>query len=142
MIGLLVDHNVEGHVARIFDVLFADDYIQLWNGLGLKIETCRSLGIPETTNDRTLWNLCQERGLSLVTANRNHDDENSLEAAIRDGNSSDLPVYTLGDADRVLNDSTYALAVGVSLLEYLLDFEREPESVLGTGRLFLPKYPV
>ncbi len=142
MNGLLADHNVEGHVDRIFDVLFANGYSEVWEDLDLDIESCRSLGIPESTDDRTLWDLCQERGLSLVTANRNHEDANSLEAAIRDGKATDLPVYTIGDADRLLNDSEYALSAGLSLLEYIFELERSPESILGTGRLFLPKKTV
>jgi len=142
MTGLLADHNVEGHVDRLINVLIAAGYDEIWCSLGLTVESCRSLGLPETIDDRSIWTLCQERGLSLITANRNNDGESSLEAAIRNGGPADLPVYTLGDADRIMNDSGYALAAGISLLEYFLDCESNPESVLGCGRLFLPKNPV
>ena len=138
MNGLLVDHNIEGHMTRLLDVLFSVGYGDLWEKLNLAIDTCRSWGIADSTDDRTLWNLCQTRGYSLVTANRNHDGENSLEAAIRAGGLADFPVFTLADANRIMNDSEYALAAGISLIEYLLNFERTPESVLGTGRLYLP----
>jgi len=138
MNGLLADHNVEGHVTRIIDVLISAGYVDVWKKLALTVDSCRSWGISDSTDDRTLWNLCQSRGYSLITANRNHEDENSLEAAIRDGTPADLPAFTLADADRILNDSDYALASGISLIEYLFDLERSPESVLGTGRLYLP----
>jgi hypothetical protein len=56
MTGLLADHNVEGHVERMLDILRAEGYGELWSQMGLAVETCRSLGLPETTDDRSLGN--------------------------------------------------------------------------------------
>jgi hypothetical protein len=142
MTGFLSDHNVEGQVRRLFEVLDSSDYCEMWSTLGLKIEFFHSRSLDPELDDRSVWNHCQEHGLALITANRNHEDDSSLEAAIRDGSETDLPVFTLGDSDRILHDSDYALEAAVTLFEYVLNLEQEPNSVLGTGRLYIPKKPV
>ena len=77
----------------------------------------------------------QDRQIVLLTANRNHDGPDSLEAVIRgDTNPASLPVFTIADADRVLTSREYAERVILKLLDYLLDLD----AYRGTGRLFLP----
>jgi hypothetical protein len=139
MTGLLADYNVGGHLERLVDVLLASEFAGEWVGLGLAVETFATLGIAEETDDRTVWQMCRTRGLVLVTANRNHDGPNSLEAAIRDGGPNDLPVVTFGDADPILTDSRYAETVAISLLGFLMDVADRPETVLGSGRIYVPK---
>lgn len=82
--------------------------------------------------------MCQHKELVLITANRNHDGEDSLEATIRRENTPhSLPVLTLADADRILFilfDPVYADHVAEKLLQYLLEIDL----VRGTGRLYLP----
>jgi hypothetical protein len=71
----------------------------------------------------------------LLTSNRNADGPDSLEATIRAENQPDsLPVITISNHERVLQDRQYAERVAESLLDYL---ERIDE-VRGTGRLYVP----
>jgi hypothetical protein len=70
-----------------------------------------------------------------LTNNRNDDAPDSLEATIRTFNTPrSLPIFTIGDAERLRNEREYSDRVIWTLLEYLYDVE----NVLGTGRLFLP----
>jgi hypothetical protein len=70
-----------------------------------------------------------------VTANRNADGPDSLEATLRTQNTAtSLPVFTIADAKRVLRSREYAERVALRLLDYLLDIDR----VRGAGRLYLP----
>ena len=71
----------------------------------------------------------------LITANRNKDGEDSLEATIASQNQPDsLPVLTVSSADQILTSREYAESVVSRLLEFLLDLE----NLRGTGRLYLP----
>ena len=82
-----------------------------------------------------MWHRCQERQLYLLTSNRNDKDPDSLEATIRSHNTpQSLPVFTIGDADRVLQEHDYCDRVIVGLLEHLLQLD----NICGTGRLYLP----
>jgi hypothetical protein len=82
-----------------------------------------------------VWRFCQENGYYLLTANRNRESEDSLEATIeREGTAESLPVFTFADADRIYQSTAYRDKVVESLLEYLLD----ADNLRGTGRLFLP----
>ena len=71
----------------------------------------------------------------LLTRNRNDDGPESLGAAIRTMNQLDsLPVITLANADRILENKSYAERVAERLLDYLLYMD----NLLGTGRLYVP----
>ena len=64
-------------------------------------------------SDRDLWQLCQQREIVLLTANRNDEGPNSLEATIRTLNaSSSLPVLTIADPELVLASRDYAERCG------------------------------
>ena len=74
-------------------------------------------------------------GVAAFDEQPNEDGPDSLEATIRDHNTSQsLPVFTLSDADRVLSDIAFAERVVDQLYRYLL----EVDSIRGTGRLYLP----
>jgi hypothetical protein len=93
------------------------------------------LGLARDVSDSLLWNLCQEREIVLVTANRNDDGPDSLEATVRAHNGpASLPVFTIADADRVLREQTYATRVAEKPLDYLFIIDQ----VRGTGRLYVP----
>jgi hypothetical protein len=78
---------------------------------------------------------CQAEELILITANRNNDGPDSLEATIQaHGTPQSLPIFTLADPNRVLSERTYAEAVADRLLEYLYDID----NLRGAGRLYLP----
>ena len=71
----------------------------------------------------------------FITNNRNSDSPDSLEATIRQYNTThSLPVFTIADLDDFRKNRTYARRVLERLYEYLLDIAR----VRGTGRLYLP----
>src|SRR5262249_18882340 len=90
--------------------------------------------VPEST-DVVVWQTCQQQGIYLITDNRNQDDQDSLEATIRTQNRpTSLPVFTIGDAQRLRNSREYTSEVIETLLIYLL----EEDNIRGTGRLFLP----
>jgi hypothetical protein len=73
--------------------------------------------------------------LILLTNNRNDDDPDSLEAAIRQHNTADaLPVFTIRNATRSGTSRADAEEFVESLFEYLLRIDE----LRGTGRLFLP----
>ena len=70
-----------------------------------------------------------------MTANRNLESEDALEATIRrEGTGPSLPVFTFAEADRVYQSAPYLDEVVETLLEYLLT----ETNFRGTGRLFLP----
>ena len=71
----------------------------------------------------------------LLTANRSMKGENSLEQVMREEiTSTSLPVITIGDADRLLNDSEYRQRCAISLVEIVLGIN----GYMGVSRLFIP----
>jgi hypothetical protein len=61
--------------------------------------------------------------------------KNSLEQVLREENTdTSLPVITLGDADRFLQDSGYREGCVNRFLEIVLYLE----NYMGAGRLFIP----
>lgn len=97
--------------------------------------TFDDLQLSPETSDAIVWQTCQREQLILVTANRNADGPDSLEATLRMHNkATTLPVFTIANADRVIQSQDYAERVAVRLLDYLLDIDR----VRGAGRLYLP----
>ncbi len=85
-------------------------------------------------SDTDLWQTCQRRDVVLITANRNDDGPDSLEATIQRLNRpSHLPILTISDAEQVLSNRDYATRIVARLLEYLLDLDNYRR----TGRLYL-----
>ncbi len=71
----------------------------------------------------------------MITGNRNKRGPDSLEAVIQSQNQPDsLPVFTIADPDRVLQDRLYAEQVTERLLGYLMRID----DVRGTGRIYVP----
>jgi hypothetical protein len=133
--GILADVNVVAQTEAIVFVWTSDAWLEFWNRLDLAVETFPSLGLAYDASDALIWRTCQREGLVLITGNRNNDGADSLEATIRNDNlAHSLPVVTLADADRVLQDRLYAEAVAVRLLDYLMRINE----VRGVGRLYVP----
>jgi hypothetical protein len=135
MAGIMADHNVEGHFVVLLRLWTSEAWAALWESLELEIESFVRLDIPYGTSDRDLWQVCQQREIVLLTANRNDEGLDALEATIRDLNTpSSLPVLTIAEPELVLTSPAYAERVAIQVLEYLLDLD----NFRGTGRLFVP----
>jgi len=135
MKGLLADMNDVKQVRVLLLLLQEEPRSDFWNHLGLTTPTFADLGLHPRSSDLEVWQKCQEEEIVLITANRNEDAPDSLETTIRShGNARSLPVFTLADANRVLNERSYAELVADRLLEYLFDIE----NLRGVGRLYLP----
>jgi len=71
----------------------------------------------------------------LLTANRSMKDEDSLEQVMREENTpTSLPVVTIGNADRVLNDSIYRERCVERLVEIVIYLG----NYMGARRVFIP----
>jgi hypothetical protein len=133
--GILADINVVGQRDALLSIWTSDTWRDFWDGLGLSVETFRTLGLSDTASDALIWRTCQREGLVLISGNRNEDGPDSLEATIRNENQPEsLPVITIGDADRVLRDRLYAENVAERLLDYLM----RTDEVRGVGRHYVP----
>lgn len=133
--AILADVNIEGHAEVILDVLESESWHELWAEVNLPFLTFEDLHWDREMSDALLWQTCQEQQFILLTANRNAEDPDSLELTMRARNTADsLPIFTLADADRVLDSRDYAQRVAARLLDYLQTIDR----VHGTGRLYLP----
>jgi hypothetical protein len=135
MRGLLTDNNIGGQVEILRIILEGEDWGSVWRDLALPVQSLADLGLAENTPDVVIWRQCQQERLVLLTANRNDDGPDSLEAAIRNENGpACLPVLTLADSERVRHSRAYAEQVVERLLYYLMYIDEHR----GTGRLYLP----
>ncbi len=120
MRGMLADVNIQGHLPYIRRLL---EQLGLWEilaGIPLAFVTFADLGLDRGVDDRTLWNHCQRNLWVLLTDNRNHEDENSLEATLADSwHVGHLPVLTLANIGRFENSRSYAEQVAAEIAEIL-----------------------
>ena len=118
MASIMADHNVEGHFVVLLRLWTSDVWRTVWESLEIEVESFERLGLPYNTSDRDLWELCQQREIVLLTANRSDEGPDSLEATIRTLNTpSSLPVLTIADPELVLASWDYAEHVAVQVLE-------------------------
>jgi hypothetical protein len=135
MRGLLADVNIQGQVETLRLILESAEWSEIWRSLGLRVYTFADVGLARNSPDNKVWRLCQTNGLVLLTANRNKEGADSLEATIRAENTpASLPVITLADSEAVRHSGAYAARAAIRLLDFLLDIDR----VGGTGRLYIP----
>ena len=141
MRGILPDSNCQGHFQVLQRLLADESRGELWNFLNLEVLTFDDLGLAVNISDRLLWQTCQQYDVVLITANRNADDPDSLEATIQDLNTpQSLPVVTLANVERIRRDRRYA--------EQVADQVLEPSSVFSIGKkrglylFFRPLCPV
>ena len=135
MRGILADINVVGQRIALFSIWTSDTWRDLWNDLGLVVESFPTLGLSDDAPDSLVWRTCQREELVLITGNRNKKGPDSLEATIQGENRPDsLPVITIGDADRVLRDRLYAEKVAERSLEKLIAID----DFRGAGRVYVP----
>jgi hypothetical protein len=115
-------------------ILKSESWREFWDYLNIMAESFSSLGISINIADRDLWHYCQTHEFVLITANRNDDDPDSLEATIRQYNrATSLPVITLADSERFGRDKNFASDVSKRTIEYLLEINL----YRGTGRIYV-----
>ncbi len=118
--GLLADVNVQGHLPYLRRLLEALDLWDVLAELHLRFATFRDLTLPRDLDDRSLWNRCQQDGWVLFTENRNHEDENSLQATLTDSwRVGHLPVFTLANKGKFEHSPAYARRVATDVAELL-----------------------
>jgi hypothetical protein len=132
MIGLLADHDVERQARLIWAQFSPRD----WEGMHVSsLAMVTDVGLLASASDREIWLACQRTERVLLTANRNMEGVDSLEAVIRElGDASSLPVLTIADPDRVLFDADYREMCAYRIADIALELEKN----LGTARLFIP----
>jgi hypothetical protein len=130
-VTLLVDHNMEGQAALLWESMAASGWLAL---LPVRLITFAQVGLAMETSDREVWRFAQARSMLLLTDNRNMDDVDSLEQTIRDENTvASLPVLTIGSLDRI-GDREYRERCALRVFEIVLDLDQH----LGRGRIYLP----
>ena len=130
--NFLIDHNLEGHAVLLAGSILNGGWLD-WTPI--RFITFDAIKLPINSDDRAVWQLAQSNQMILLTANRSMKGENSLEQVMREEITSEsLPVVTIGNADRLLNDAEYRERCVVRLVEIVLDIN----SYKGVSRLFIP----
>lgn len=128
----LIDHNLKGHALVFFGAIASQGWLNI---VPVQFVTFDQVNLSIESDDRLVWRLAQEKQMILLTANRSMKGKDSLEQVMREENTSEsLPVITVGNADRLLNDSEYRGRCVESLIEIVLDID----TYLGARRIFIP----
>lgn len=128
----LVDHNLERHSVILSGSISNQGWLD-W--LSIRFVTLEEMSLSVKSDDRVVWQFAQSNQMILLTANRRMKGKNSLEQVLREENTPiSLPVITLGDADRFLQDSGYRQECINRFLEIVFYIE----NYMGVGRLFIP----
>ncbi len=130
--NFLVDRNLRGHALLLSGSIVSSGWLD-W--VFIRFITFEEIGLSINSDDRVVWQLAQSNQMILLTANRSMKGENSLEQVMREEiTSTSLPVITISDADRLLNDSEYRQRCAVRLVEIVIDID----VYMGVSRLFIP----
>ncbi|GAB4177084.1 MAG: hypothetical protein Fur006_08550 [Coleofasciculaceae cyanobacterium] len=128
----LIDHNLKGHALVLFGAIASQGWLDI---VPIQFVTFAEMGLSIDSDDRVVWRLARENQMILLTANRSRKGKDSLEQVMREENTSaSLPVVTIGNAERLLNDSEYRARCVERLIEIVLDID----SYRGTRRIFIP----
>jgi hypothetical protein len=128
----LIDHNLKGHSLVFFGTIASQGWLDI---VPIQFVTFTDVDLSIDSDDRTVWRLAQENQMILLTANRSMKGKDSLEQVMREENTSEsLPVITISNADRLLNDSEYRGRCVESLVEIVLDID----TYRGARRIFIP----
>jgi hypothetical protein len=128
----LVDHNLKGHALVFFGAIASQGWLDI---IPIQFVTFAEINLPIDSDDRVVWRLAQKNQMILLTANRSMKGKNSLEQVMREENASEsLPVITISNADRLLNESEYRNRCVEKLVEIALDVD----NYRGAKRIFLP----
>ena len=128
----LIDHNLKGHALVLFGAIASQGWLDI---APVQFVTFDQVNLSIDSDDRVVWRLAQANQMILLTANRSMKGKDSLEQVMREENTSEsLPVITVSNADRLLNDSEYRGRCIESLVEIVLDID----TYLGARRIFIP----
>ncbi|WP_072926603.1 ACP S-malonyltransferase [Microcystis aeruginosa] len=128
----LIDHNLKGHALVFFGAIATQGWLDI---VPMQFVTFAEMDLSINSDDRTVWRLAQKNQMILLTANRSMKGKDSLEQVLREENTSEsLPVITVSNADRLLNDSEYRGRCVESLVEIVLDID----TYRGARRIFIP----
>jgi hypothetical protein len=128
----LIDHNLKGHALVFFGAIASQGWLDI---VPIQFVTFDQMNLAIDSDDRVVWRLAQENQMILLTANRSMKGKDSLEQVMREENTSEsLPVITVSNADRLLNDSEYRGRYVESLIEIVLDID----IYRGARRIFIP----
>lgn len=130
--NFLIDHNLRGHAVLLSGSILSGGWLD-W--VSIRFITFDEMKLPVNSDDRLVWQLAQSNQMILLTANRSMKGENSLEQVMREEiTPASLPVITIGNADRLLNDPGYRERCATRLVEIVLDID----GYRGVSRLFIP----
>lgn len=128
----LVDHNLKGHARILLGSIASQGWLE---SVPIRFVMFEEVGLSIDSSDREVWRLAQENQMILLTANRSMKDADSLEQVMREENTtSSLPVVTIGNAERVLNDSDYRERCVDRLIEIAIYIS----NYTGARRVFIP----
>ncbi|HBB33004.1 MAG TPA: ACP S-malonyltransferase [Cyanobacteria bacterium UBA8803] len=128
----LIDHNLKGHALVFFGAIASQGWLDI---VPIQFVTFDDMDLSIDSDDRVVWRLAQENQMILLTANRSMKGKDSLEQVMREENTSEsLPVITVSNTDRLLNDSEYRGRCVESLIEIVLDID----TYRGARRIFIP----
>ncbi|MEW6499454.1 MAG: DUF5615 family PIN-like protein [Cyanobacteriota bacterium] len=128
----LIDHNLKGHALILFGAIASQGWLDI---VPIQFVTFAQMKLPIDSDDRRVWQLAQENQMILLTANRSMKDKDSLEQVMREENTpTSLPVITIGNADRLLNESEYRERCVERLIQIVLDID----DYRGSRRIFIP----
>lgn len=128
----MIDHNLKGHALVFLGAIASQGWLDI---VPIQFVTFGEMNLSIDSDDRVVWRFAQENQMILLTANRSMRGKDSLEQVMREENTSEsLPVITVSNADRLLNDSEYRARCVESLLEIVLDID----TYLGARRIFIP----
>lgn len=128
----LIDHNLKGHALVLFGAIASQGWLDI---LPIQFVNFAEVDLAIDSNDRVVWRLAQEKQMILLTANRSMKGKDSLEQVMREESTlNSLPVFTIANADRLLNDVDYRGRCVESLIEITLDID----SYRGARRIFIP----
>src|SRR5205823_11525012 len=112
--------------------------LEMLTELNIALLTFPDCGLDRQMNDRDLWNYCQAHELILFTDNRNHEDENSLNATIQDSwHEGHLPVLTLANKGKFENSAAYARRVAEDVADLLVSVFHD--NIRNQPRIFVPR---
>jgi hypothetical protein len=128
----LVDHNFKGHARILLGSIASQGWLDF---VPIRFVMFEEVGLSIDSNDRVVWRVAQAKQMILLTANRSMKDEDSLEQVMREENTQNsLPVVTIGNADRVLNDSSYR----ERCVDRIVEIAIYTVNYMGARRVFIP----